>query len=98
MRSQQNRVQNRLLPIQGSSGFGLSGGYAKESGGTGVFIPRILNNSATSAPASVVAADVRKIKGESSDLRLKIFTFCSLYLDHSLLRSNSRGKACSVIN
>ncbi|XP_041024701.1 uncharacterized protein LOC121265225 isoform X2 [Juglans microcarpa x Juglans regia] len=59
LRNQQNRLQNRLLPFQGSTGFGLSGGCVKESGGTGVFIPRILNTSATT---SAVASDTRKRK------------------------------------
>ncbi|GMY25372.1 hypothetical protein FCV25MIE_20614 [Fagus crenata] len=51
LRSQQNRVQNRHLPFQGTSGFG-SGGFVKESGGTGVFHPRILNTTANSTTTS----------------------------------------------
>ncbi|KAK9985976.1 hypothetical protein SO802_030927 [Lithocarpus litseifolius] len=46
--------QNRLYPFQASSGFGVSGGrrgggggFVKESGGTGVFHPRILNTTTT---------------------------------------------------
>jgi hypothetical protein len=59
LRSQQNRVQNRHLPFQGTSGFG-SGGFVKESGGTGVFHPRILNTTTNSTTTS----DTRRKQGQ----------------------------------
>ncbi|XP_021892486.1 uncharacterized protein LOC110810584 [Carica papaya] len=40
---QENRLSNRVFPV---SGIGVRG-FAKESGGTGVFHPRILNTRAT---------------------------------------------------
>ncbi|KAL5739915.1 hypothetical protein ACOSP7_028808 [Xanthoceras sorbifolium] len=45
LQRQTNRLvqQNRVLPNQGS-GFGFRGGLTRESGGTGVFHPRIINN------------------------------------------------------
>ncbi|KAK7837181.1 uncharacterized protein LOC112031466 [Quercus suber] len=61
LKSQQNRVQNRVYPFQASSGFGVSGGgrgggFVKESGGTGVFHPRILNTTTT----TTTTTDLRK--------------------------------------
>ncbi|XP_022766052.1 uncharacterized protein LOC111310945 [Durio zibethinus] len=50
LQRQQNRlVQNRVLQFEANgfnaSKFGLGGGLVRESGGTGVFHPRIVNNS-----------------------------------------------------
>lgn len=60
LKSQQNSGQNRVYPFQASSGFGVSGGrgggFVKESGGTGVFHPRILNTTTTT--------DLRKKQGQ----------------------------------
>ncbi|KAB1201175.1 hypothetical protein CJ030_MR0G004711 [Morella rubra] len=69
LQTRQNRLQNRLLPLQGSGGFGLStGGFVKESGGTGVFIPRILSTTTTTSGTtpSTTTADIRKKRGESA--------------------------------
>ncbi|GLT94788.1 hypothetical protein SLE2022_125110 [Rubroshorea leprosula] len=45
LQRQQNRLlRNRVLPFHGS-GFGLGGGPVRESGGTGVFHPRIVTNA-----------------------------------------------------
>ncbi|KAB8909402.1 hypothetical protein FH972_026801 [Carpinus fangiana] len=51
LRAQQNSLQNRLLPFQGSGRYGVGGGFVKESGGTGVFIPRTLNTATTETMA-----------------------------------------------
>ena len=52
MQRQQNRlVQNRVFPFQANgfnnttNKFGLGGGLVRESGGTGVFHPRIVNTN-----------------------------------------------------
>ncbi|XWS59398.1 hypothetical protein CRYUN_Cryun08bG0118200 [Craigia yunnanensis] len=52
LQRQQNRlVQNRVLPFQANgfnkntNKFGLGGGLVRESGGTGVFYPRIVNTN-----------------------------------------------------
>ncbi|CAK7342009.1 unnamed protein product [Dovyalis caffra] len=48
LQNQQNRLQNRVYPFQGN-GRGLGGGFTKESGGTGVFHPRIVNPTTTTS-------------------------------------------------
>ena len=72
LRAQQNSLQNRILPSQGSGRYGVGAGFVKESGGTGVFIPRTLN---TATAESAAAADIRKKRGE-----LPVMLF--LFLNH----------------
>lgn len=81
LRAQQNRLQNRLLPFQGSGGFGVGGGFVKESGGTGVFIPRTLNTTTTK---SATAADIRKKRGELPAMLFRFF-FLVLFLYYFLI-------------
>jgi hypothetical protein len=65
------------LPFQGSGRYGVGGGFVKESGGTGVFIPRTLNTATTESAAS--AADIRKKRGE---LPAMFFFFLNYFLKH----------------
>jgi hypothetical protein len=76
LRAQQNRLPNRLLPFQGSGGFGVGAGFVKESGGTGVFIPRTLNTTTTK---NVTATDIRKKRGELAAILFRFF-FLVLFL------------------
>ncbi|OAY42987.1 uncharacterized protein LOC110620622 [Manihot esculenta] len=64
MQRHRNPLQNRLDPFQGS-GFGVrgsGGGIVRESGGTGVFHPRIVNPT-TTTPATT---DVKRKQGMRS--------------------------------
>lgn len=82
MQRHRNPLQNRLDPFQGS-GFGVrgsGGGIVRESGGTGVFHPRIVNPT-TTPPATT---DVKRKQGKLACF-VFIFGLCSLLLTSILI-------------